>query len=94
MTPFLFTLAHISLPSDNVNMLKIIGMKNGRIFMAGSDGSLYELYYQADDGWFSKKARKINHSQSYLGSFVSFLKYVWPHRILSNLTLRAPRLKV
>jgi hypothetical protein len=39
-------LAGLSVPSDNVNMLKIVGMKNGRIFMCGKDGSLYELEYQ------------------------------------------------
>jgi len=34
------------LPTDNVNMLKIVGTQNGRIFLGGKDGCLYELYYQ------------------------------------------------
>ena len=27
-------------------MLKIVGTQNGRIFLGGKDGCLYELYYQ------------------------------------------------
>ncbi|KAL6064256.1 Nucleoporin 155 [Balamuthia mandrillaris] len=66
----------LALASDNVNMLEIVGTKDGRIFMAGKDGCLYELYYQAEDGWFSKRCRKINHSASILGSLMpSFLKF-------------------
>ena len=33
-------------------------------FAGGKDGSLYEFSYKADDGWFGKKAAKINHSTS------------------------------
>jgi hypothetical protein len=29
-------------------MLKIVSMDNGRIFMCGKDGNLYELVYQGD----------------------------------------------
>jgi len=66
----------LSVPSDNVNMLKIVGMKNGRIFMCGKDGSLYELEYQAEDRWFQKKCRKVNHSSKVLGYLMpSFLKF-------------------
>ena len=35
-----------SIPTDNVHILNVTGSKSGRIFMAGKDGSLYELYYQ------------------------------------------------
>ena len=38
-----------SIPTDNVNMLSITGTKDGRIFMAGQDGNLYELHYQVQD---------------------------------------------
>lgn len=51
-------------PTDNVNMLKIVGTNNGRIFMCGKDGNVYELAYQAEDGLFRKKCRKLNHSSS------------------------------
>ena len=36
----------MSIPSDNVNMLKIVGHPNGRIFMLGEDANVYELRYQ------------------------------------------------
>ncbi len=32
--------------------------------MGGKDGNLYEFAYKAEEGWFSKKAVKINHSTS------------------------------
>ena len=35
-----------SIPTDNVHILNVTGSESGRIFMAGKDGSLYELYYQ------------------------------------------------
>ena len=44
--PFSNATARITLSADNVNMVKIVGTKRGRIFMGGSDGSLYELEYQ------------------------------------------------
>lgn len=84
-------------------MVKIVGTKRGRIFMGGSDGSLYELEYQvinrghatvrrsvmfiykaadakcfppplpqADEGWFSKRARKINHTRSIMSALTSY----------------------
>ncbi|XP_041357627.1 nuclear pore complex protein Nup155-like [Gigantopelta aegis] len=53
-----------SIPTDNTYFTFICGTDNGRIFMAGKDGCLYEMVYQATDGWFSQKCRKINHSTS------------------------------
>ena len=35
-----------SVPTDNVSFLDVVGTETGRIFMAGRDGCLYELYYQ------------------------------------------------
>ncbi|KAJ3126506.1 hypothetical protein HK100_010209 [Physocladia obscura] len=52
----------ITIASDNVSMTSIVGSSNGRIFMCGSNGRLYELQYQADDGWFQRKCRKIDLS--------------------------------
>ena len=46
------------------HMLCVKGTANGRVFMGGKDGCLYEFAYKAEDGWFSKKATKINHSTS------------------------------
>ena len=54
-----------------------------RIFLAGDDGCLYEIGYQAEDGWFHRKCRKINHSSSLMSYLIpSFLTskpgtYVW-----------------
>jgi nuclear pore complex protein Nup155 len=64
------------LPSDNVSMLGAVGTPLGRIFLAGKDSCLYEVVYQAEDGWFSRKCRKVNHSQSKLSFLIpSFLSF-------------------
>ncbi|KAI0209905.1 hypothetical protein LSAT2_005340 [Lamellibrachia satsuma] len=65
-----------TVPTDNIHILSITGAENGRIFMTGKDGCLYELAYQAEDGWFSRKCKKINHSTSRLSFIVpSFLNF-------------------
>ncbi|KAK2179646.1 hypothetical protein NP493_478g02009 [Ridgeia piscesae] len=65
-----------TVPTDNTHVLNITGTENGRIFMTGKDGCLYELAYQAEDGWFSRKCKKINHSTSRLSFIVpSFLNF-------------------
>ncbi|XP_064386411.1 nuclear pore complex protein Nup155-like isoform X2 [Halichondria panicea] len=57
-------------------MVAIEGTPDGRLFLAGRDGCLYEIIYQAVDGWFSKKCRKINHSISMVSFLVpSFLSF-------------------
>jgi nuclear pore complex protein Nup155 len=59
-------------------MLKICGTKNGRIFLCGENGSLFELNYVQEETWFRNKIRKLNHSQSIFGILVpSFLKFVF-----------------
>lgn len=69
-------------------MLKIVGTPHGRIFMGGMDGCLYELYYQgiifrsrdsyryiAEEKWFTKRCKLVNHSTGMLSNLVpSFLK--------------------
>lgn len=64
------------LSTDNVILSVLAGTQDGRIFFGGNDGCLYEIVYQAEDGWFSRKCRKINHSYSVL-SYVtpSFLNF-------------------
>uniref|UniRef100_A0A2C9M6L4 Nucleoporin Nup133/Nup155-like N-terminal domain-containing protein n=1 Tax=Biomphalaria glabrata TaxID=6526 RepID=A0A2C9M6L4_BIOGL len=65
-----------SIPTDGVYITSIVGSNNGRVFMAGKDGCLYELIYQAEDGWFSRKCRKVNHSTSSLSFLIpSFLNF-------------------
>lgn len=64
------------LPSDNVAMLCVEGTPGGRIFLGGKDGALYELTYQAREGWFSKRCRLVNHSVSHLSFLIpSFLSF-------------------
>ena len=43
-----------SIPTDNTNVISMVGTHNGRIFMAGKDGCLYELAYQV---MFSRATR-------------------------------------
>jgi nuclear pore complex protein Nup155 len=53
-------------------MQSIVGTRQGRIFMCGSeDGYLYELTYQSSEGWFSKKLDLICHSTA--GGITSLL---------------------
>eukprot|EP00038_Savillea_parva_P009699 m.185255 g.185255 ORF g.185255 m.185255 type:complete len:1467 (-) comp16397_c0_seq1:169-4569(-) len=55
-------------PTDNVTMGSITGTPDGRIFMAGSDGAVYELLSgRAAQGWFTSsrtKYRKVNQTTS------------------------------
>lgn len=53
-----------STTADGVSMTTIVGTPGGRIFMGGSNGNIYELCYQAEEGWFSRKCYKVNHSSS------------------------------
>eukprot|EP00761_Pharyngomonas_kirbyi_P003933 gb/GECH01003937.1/.p1 GENE.gb/GECH01003937.1/~~gb/GECH01003937.1/.p1 ORF type:complete len:1322 (+),score=261.03 gb/GECH01003937.1/:1-3966(+) len=65
-----------SAPSDGIGMVKIQGTEDGRIFMAGQDGCLYELIYESRDGWFSKRCYKVNCTQSKISSVVNpFFKF-------------------
>ncbi|KAI9347179.1 Nup133 N terminal like-domain-containing protein [Zopfochytrium polystomum] len=60
----------ISASSDGVIMTSIIGTKDGRILMCGNNGRVYELQYQAEDGWFTRKCRKIELASSAYSLFV------------------------
>lgn len=59
-----------SIPTDNTYILSISSTDLGRIFMAGKDGCLYEIAYQAEAGWLSQRCRKINHSKSSLSFLI------------------------
>ena len=62
------------LPTDNSIMNVVCGTKDGRIFLGSKDGSLYEAIYRAEEGWFSRKSEKINHSRGSLSLLLpSFL---------------------
>ncbi|XP_051175538.1 nuclear pore complex protein Nup154 isoform X2 [Leptopilina boulardi] len=61
--------------TDGVAITTIANTNSGRIFLGGRNGSLYEIYYQAESSWFGKRCKKINHSEGPLSflvpSFVS-----------------------
>lgn len=68
---------HYNVATDNVKMLKIIGTQNGRIFLCGADGCVYEVEYNLQDGWFGfqKKMRKLNKTAgatSYISQLLPF----------------------
>ncbi|KAG0320862.1 hypothetical protein BGZ99_004279 [Dissophora globulifera] len=57
-TPHTLYITNMSVPTDNVAIRNIVGTAEGRIFMNGSDGRLWEIDYQSEEGWFSKKCSK------------------------------------
>ena len=64
------------LPSDNVGMMCVEGTPEGRLFLGGKDGGLYEVTYQAREGWFTKRCQLVNHSVSRLSFLIpSFLSF-------------------
>ncbi|KAJ2576194.1 hypothetical protein GGH19_002380 [Coemansia sp. RSA 1807] len=60
----------ISVAADGVAMTCIAGAHDGRVFMGGNDGGLYEFEYRASDGWLTKRARKVNLTASVASYFV------------------------
>lgn len=58
------------LSSDNVQMNVVQGTDDGRIFLGGQDGCLYEITYQAETSWFGKRCKKINHSHNFISSIL------------------------
>lgn len=59
-----------SLSSDGVNMVQVKGTPEGRIFLAGANGHLYELQYQSYLSWFGKRCKLVNQSSSYFSFLV------------------------
>ncbi|KAG0200792.1 hypothetical protein BGX28_006227 [Mortierella sp. GBA30] len=57
-SPHTLYITNMSVPTDNVAIRSIVGTSDGRIFMNGNDGRLWEIDYQAEEGWFSKKCTK------------------------------------
>ncbi|CAG9806092.1 unnamed protein product [Chironomus riparius] len=61
--------------TDNVAITCIEGTSDGRIFLGGRDGCLYEISYQAESNWLGKRCKKVNHSQGLLSYVLpGFLK--------------------
>lgn len=77
----------LGFPSDEVNMLSVIGTRSGRIFAGGQDGNLYEFIYQAEEGWFTRKCRKVNKTSSPMSYFTpTFLKMSQSSSAIVSLT--------
>jgi len=47
----------VSVTGMNINCIE--ATKDGRIFIAGGDGHLWEIFYQAEEGWFTSRTRKV-----------------------------------
>ncbi|KAH8377789.1 hypothetical protein KR093_007134, partial [Drosophila rubida] len=61
--------------TENIPINCIQGSDDGRIFLGGRDGCLYEIDYHSESSWFGKRCKKINHSQGLVSYIVpSFLK--------------------
>eukprot|EP01128_Nolandella_sp_AFSM9_P004505 TRINITY_DN2033_c0_g1_i1.p1 TRINITY_DN2033_c0_g1~~TRINITY_DN2033_c0_g1_i1.p1 ORF type:complete len:1386 (-),score=323.26 TRINITY_DN2033_c0_g1_i1:46-3639(-) len=72
-------------------MERIIGCQNGRIFMCGRDGCIYEIDYSGEtSSWWGlgyveqpRKVRKVNHSSHPLTSYIpSFLRWSSNHTLI------------
>ncbi|GAA6057256.1 hypothetical protein JCM3770_003825 [Rhodotorula araucariae] len=82
-----FFLTGLSVPTDGISFTTIRGTPSGRIFLSsapdpltpggiGGDGALYELVYQAQEGWFAKRCTLHNLTSGGIAKSVvpSFLR--------------------
>ncbi|KAG0242522.1 Non-repetitive/WGA-negative nucleoporin C-terminal-domain-containing protein [Mortierella sp. GBAus27b] len=69
-SPHTLYITNMSVPTDNVAIRSILGTADGRIFMNGNDGRLWEIDYQAEEGWFTKKCSKREVIASPLSYFI------------------------
>lgn len=61
--------------TDNIAITTVEGTADGRVFLGGRDGCLYEICYQAKSNWFGQRCKKVNHSQGFVSYMVpGFLK--------------------
>lgn len=51
-----------TVPADNVTMCAVAATPDGRIFLGGSDGNLYEVLYEAGDSWRHRRCYKARGS--------------------------------
>ncbi|RKP01615.1 hypothetical protein CXG81DRAFT_11769, partial [Caulochytrium protostelioides] len=62
--------------SDQILMGAIVSTAEGRVFMCGNNGHLFELEYRASAGLFSSRMNRINRTASSLAYFLpSFLHF-------------------
>lgn len=61
--------SNITFPTDEVifsSAKAVTSTPEGRIFLGGQDSNIYELDYQAAEGWFTRRCRKICRTSSFL----------------------------
>ena len=64
--------------STDGDMDNIVGTQDGRVFMTGvDDGNMYELVYQVEEGWFTKKIRLNNLT---IGTFQNILPSLFSYK--------------
>ena len=66
-------LAQYRVATDNVKMISVASSADGRVFLGGADGNLYEVVYNAKETWRQKKCVKVCHTKgirAYLPSFI------------------------
>lgn len=65
----------MSVTTDGVHLSDVCGTEAGRIFCKGNDGCLYEILYQANEGWFSHRCALRNVTNPRLSNLVpSFIQ--------------------
>lgn len=60
----------MSASTDGVQLSDVCGTDEGRIFCKGNDGCLYEVMYQASEGWFSNRCGLRNVTNPRLSNLV------------------------
>lgn len=66
----------MSVSVTGIDVSCIEGTSEGRIFFSGKqDDNIYEILYQADDGWFSKRCSKINHTGTLIDRFMPYISW-------------------
>ncbi|XP_067928624.1 nuclear pore complex protein Nup155-like [Watersipora subatra] len=60
-----------ALSTDNCHFLTIRSTSTGRIFLGARDGCLFEILYQSEESWFSKKCKLVNLTNSSMFSFLT-----------------------
>ena len=61
----LVNLEQFRTPSDDVLMTTITSTPEGRIFLGGNDGHLYELEYRNHNSWLRGRCNKVSRPTSH-----------------------------
>ncbi|TPX44137.1 hypothetical protein SeMB42_g04428 [Synchytrium endobioticum] len=59
-----------SVSTDDVRITNVIGTVEGRIFLCGANGHVYELIYQAQEGFLTRRCWKVDRSSTFTSYFV------------------------